>query len=244
MLIASLQSYRLSFFFPNCPFKIFCAIPWLFHLQRVCPRAFSKSRVCSSSCSPITPCPAQPAQRGGPGTKDAKTKICPQCVCFQTYDPRSRHQLRFCSWTSTRHPAPSLATAAAVHRKFVKTHPIPQTPRFQQISIFLQKPVLLETSQPSPTESHYFWSIFVNIYCRVFLNDNSHRLWQSLVWQFENLTLSCALARERKGKKKTKLCVFQHHRCGLAAGCAANTVSWRGPCLTQQDCGTQGIAPR
>lgn len=206
--VNSLPSKLLLFFFFYCLFKIFCAIPWLFHLQHVCPHAFSKSRVCSSPCSPITTCPGQPAQRGSPGTKDAKTKICPQCVCFQTHDPRSRHQLHFCSWTSTSLPAPSLATAAAVHRKFVKTHPIPQTPRFQQISIFLQKPVLLETSQPSPTESHYFWSTFVNIYCRVFLNDNSHRLWQSLVWQFESLTLSCALAREGKGKKKKKCVSF------------------------------------
>lgn len=121
------------------------------------------------------------------------------------------------AWTSTRLPAPSLAIAAVVHRKFVKTHTIPQTPEFQQISIFLLKPVLLEISQPSSTESHYFWNAFVNIYCRVFLNDSSHRLWLSLIWQFANLTPFCVLASWRKGKF---FCVFQHHRCGLAARCA------------------------
>lgn len=104
------------------------------------------------------------------------------------------------AWTSTMLPAPCLATTAVVHWKFVKTHTIPQTPLFQQISIFLLKPVLLEISQSSSTESHYFWNAFINIYCRVFLNDSSYRLWLSLIWQFANLTPFCILASWRKGK--------------------------------------------
>lgn len=130
------------------------------------------------------------------------------------------------AWTSTRLPLPSLAIAAVVHRKFVKTHTIPQTPQSQEISIFLLKPVLLEISQPSSTESHYFWNAFVNIYCRGFLNDNGHRLWLSLIWQFANLTPFCLLARWSKGKFFS---VFQHHHCGWLQNMLQN-VSWRCPC--------------
>lgn len=209
-------------------------------VQCACSHAFSESRVCSSSSSLLTPCPGQPAQRGYPDTRDARSTICPHCGCFQTHDPTSRRQLRFCSWASTRLPAPSLATAAAVHRKFVKTHPIPQTQQFQQSNIFLQKPVLLEISQPSSAESHYFWSAFVNIYCRVFLNDNSHRLGLSLIWQFENLTLSCASASWRNGEK---LFVPFNTAAAVWLQDVLLSASWRGPCLTQPGCRTQGTAP-
>lgn len=143
------------------------------------------------------------------------------------------------AWTSTRLPAPSLAIAAVVHWKFVKTHTIPQTPQSQEISILLLKPVLLEISQPSSTESHFFWNAFVNIYCRGFLNDNGHRLWLSLIWQFENLTPFCLLARWSKGKIFR---VFQHHHCGLAAKYAAKCFLEMSLCLTQQFYGTQGLA--
>lgn len=54
--------------------------------------------------SPVTPCPGHSAQRGCPGTKHLKAKICPQCSCFQTHDPRSRHKPHFCL---NFHQAPS-----------------------------------------------------------------------------------------------------------------------------------------
>lgn len=167
-----------------------------------------------------------------------KTKSAHSVVFSRLMTPEPDTSLTY-AWTSTRLPAPSLATAAVVHRKFVKTHTIPQTPLFQEISIFLPKPVLLEISQPSSTESHYFWNAFVNIYCRGFLNDNSHRLWLSLIWQFANLTPFCLLASWSKGKN---FCVFQHHHCGLAAKYAAKWFLEMSLCLTQQYCGAQGIA--
>lgn len=94
------------------------------------------------SLGALSPCaPGHPVQRGCSGIKDHKAKICPHCSFFQTHDPRSRLRPHFCL---NFHQAPSLslAIAAVVHRKFVKTHTIPQTPQFQQISIFLLKPVL------------------------------------------------------------------------------------------------------
>lgn len=228
-LILLLQSIKSISCYPMMAASALCMLSCIFWEQ-----------VCSSPNSPLTPCPGQPAARGYPDTRDARAAICLQCGYFQTHDPTSRHQLRFCSWASTRLPAPSLATAAAVHRKFVKTHPIPQTPQFQQSNIFLQKPVLLEISQPSSTESHYFWSAFVNIYCRVFLNDNSHRLGLSLIWQFENLTLSCALASWRKGEK---LFVSFNSAAVVWLQDVLLSASWRGPCLTLPACSTQGTAP-
>lgn len=236
---SKLASFRLFFF--SCSLKIFCPVFWLLHLQGVCPSALSESKG-SGSWGALEPC--DPVAKGTEHRGAAlaqmtlKTKSAHSVVFARLMTPDPDTSLSY-AWTSTRLPAPSLAIAAVVHRKFVKTHTIPQTPQFQEISIFLLKPVLLEIFQPSSAESHYFWNAFVNIYCRGFLNDNSHRLWLSLIWQFANLTPFCLLASWSKGKF---FCVFQHHHCGLAAKYAAKCFLEMSLCLTQQYCGTQGIA--